>query len=81
MTVQLLGPSEIRALAEQGQRLLNPRAAGTHVAHREPVQAKGKAAALRALREAVASLEKQIEALDGDLELRGTLELRVPDEL
>jgi hypothetical protein len=71
---------KIRALAEQGQRLLNPPVLGTHVAHREPLQAKGKAAALRALHEAVARLEQQIEALDGELELRGSLELRVPDE-
>ncbi|MCA9537158.1 MAG: hypothetical protein KC593_25930 [Myxococcales bacterium] len=73
--------AKIRALAEQGQRLLNPPVLGTHVAHREPVQAKGKAAALRALREAVARLEAQMADLDDDgLELRGTLELRVPDE-
>ncbi|MBK8409897.1 MAG: hypothetical protein IPL19_18195 [Sandaracinaceae bacterium] len=71
---------KIRALAEQGQRLLNPPVLGTYVAHREPVQAKGKAAALRALHEAVARLEAQMDGLDDTLELRGTLELRVPDQ-
>ena len=57
---------------------------GTKVVHREPVRAKGKAAAEQALRGALAKLLGELEALGEDaaagVELSGSLELRVPED-